>query len=227
MDEEEEESIFEERIEIPEKERIKQILASANLHQELQNFLEMEVTPENIKILKPNLDKDYFHLFGSINDYINRLFNRLSIHPDFKKYFKIVMEEKEKKKKERIVEKIYDLTETDHIELEGDVIEILRDLIPKVMLLIELQRAGIEKYNAYIFSPEPSMHVEGVKSFGKKRCETAYEMYKQGKSYPEIAEAIGVSPKSAQAYVVYWGKRVKDPEFLKEEKYVEERMVEQ
>jgi hypothetical protein len=221
MTEEDEEEIFEEKIEMPEKERIKQMLMSANLQKELEDFLSMEVNAENIKFLKPGLDKDYFHLFSSINDYINRLLNKLSIHPDSRKYFKIVMGEKKKEEKlDR--EKIYDLTEVDHIELEGDVIEILRDMIPKMLLLIELQRAGIEKYNSYIFSVEPSMVVEGVKSFGKRRCETAYELHKQGKSYPEIAEVIGVSSKQAQAYVSYWGKKVRDPDFLKEEEHAEE-----
>jgi hypothetical protein len=222
IDEEEgEEEIFEEKVEIPEKERIKQILVSANLQKELEDFLGMEVTPENIKFLKIGLDKDYFHIISSINDLINRLLNKLSIHPDLKKYFKLVMEKKEKEKEiEKL--KIYDLTEVDHIELERDVIEIMRDMLPKMLLLIELQRTGIEKYNSYIFSEEPSMVVQGVKSFGKGRCETAYELYKQGKGYPEIAKAIGVSPKQAQAYVTYWAKKVGDPEFVKEEEHAEE-----
>jgi len=211
--EEESESIFEERVELPEKERIKQLLLSANLQEELNSFLEMEVTSENIKLLGPSLRKDYFHLFGDINDYLNRLFTKLSIHPYFNKFFKAVWEKK--KKENEKTEKIYDLTEVDHINLEADIIEIMSYFIPKVMLLIELLRAGTEKYEKYIFSPEESMQVQGVRSFGRDRCRTAYDLHKQGKNDGEIAVIIGKDTKQVAAYRTYWGRKVGDPEYMK------------
>jgi hypothetical protein len=204
IEEDDSEEIFEEKIELPQKERFKQLLLSTNLQEQLEDFSKMETTPGNIKILKPVLDRDYFHLTNSINETINRFLEVSWVHPETRKNFEITMEKNQKKKEKSLErEKIYDLTETDHIELERNLIKCFRDGITKALLLIELLREGINKYSAY--NP----------SYQKGKCEIAFDLYKQGKSYPEIAEIIDCSPKQAQSYVRYQGIKVGDPEFIK------------
>lgn len=209
----EEEQMFEERIELTPRERISQLIEGAKLKPALEEFFDTKLTPDNMRVFKASIDQSYFHTTMTLNERLNEIFKVLAVHPEFNRYFKAVMEKKEEKKKRRPVEQIYDLTETDHIEIESRLIELLSYFIPRSMLIIEILKSAVDKYDSYIFSPVPSMvkAVDGAMptpSYGRGRCERAWELHSEGKTNKEIADVLGVGSNQAGRYWKYWEERL-------------------
>lgn len=218
---EEESEVFAERLELKPKQRVTQLIETANLRPEFDKFYNFEINSENLRIFKTMIDQIYLHTTLTKDERLNELFKILSIHPDFKKYFKFVMEKKEDKKKEKKVERIYNLTETDHIELEGRLIEILSYFIPRTELLIGILKDACDKQHNFMFSRIPSKKKKLTPTFGEQEISGTkqsriYKKWKQGIPTRIICEEEAVQMNTVWAYISAEGKRVGDPKWVKQ-----------
>ena len=211
-----EEEVFSERIELKPKEKIELLIMDSFLQKQFDEFKSTELRPENIKEFLARVQQAVSDNLLSLNDIQMEKLESFTIHPEFNKYFKFIMEQKEKEKEKKThQQEWFGLTRLDWMDNFTKLMKLERQFQPRNAMLYEILINAVEKLSSYIFSPQPSMERVGVPSFGKGRSELAYQLAKEGKSSLEIGEAIGKPTSSVWAYARRGAEKARDLEFLK------------
>lgn len=196
-----EDEIFEEKIELAPKERVSLLMLESAQRRQLNDFMSFELKPGNLKEFMAMRRQATFDNILTINEIENEKLEYFKIHPDFKAYFKTVMDKKDKKKVEEHHAKWHGFLRQDWKDAFSNLMKKESQYQPRVALMVELLLQACQKYEKYIFSAVPSMQKAVMPSFGKGRTKLAYELNQQGKKHNEIAQILGIQANQVSQYI--------------------------
>ena len=200
-----EDEVFEEKIELTPREQIGLVMLESSQQQFLLDFKNFNLKPDNLKEFISIRKTMTFDNIKDSNVLTNKIIDKFKIHPDYKKYFKVVWEKEDKKPKEKDELEHHMLwhgfLREDWKQVFSDLMELHKEKIPEDSLLIEILKMACEKYEDYLFSPVASMQKSGVPSFGKGRTRVAADMHLAGRPHTEIASELGIQPKDVAQYI--------------------------
>lgn len=203
---------FDERPELPERERITMLMLESAQQQHLKDFIEFDLRPDTLKEFSAMRRQATFDHMIALNEIAMEKIDEYRIHPDFNKYFKTLTDKKDEPKKKLMDDKWHGFLMQDWKDAFTKLMRKDGQYQPRVALLIEILKDACEKYEGYIFSSMPSQTKEGIPSFGKGRTRMAYELSIQGKSNKDIADELGIKEKDVAQYVKMGAKSAKKKE---------------